>query len=202
MKKKTKVSHKYPPIPKVILTPVNRWKIFFINVLYSIIGLLCIWGIFKVVEWQDDRRIEKIAASNTKTIGTIVLVGSMKGSYAEFEYVVDGKTYKDRSTTPSSYMYLGEHYEVIYSKDDPSECEIMFSAPVFLKGELTRQTDATIIHVESDLIGFRFNLGTGDGNIKRFQRLPKGKMLNVKKGDSYGIEYREADPRIAVMRAS
>ncbi|ACU58863.1 hypothetical protein [Chitinophaga pinensis] len=200
MKKKPDINRRYPLIPKVILTPVSGWTTFFMNVLYSIIVLLCIWGIVKVIGWQDDRRTERIAASNTKTIGTIVKVGSMKGSYAYFTYVVDGKTYKERTGTPSSYMYLGEHYEVIYSKDDPSECVIMFAAPVFLKGELTRETDATIIHVESDLIGFKYNLRTGDGEIKRFQRLPKGKKLNVKKGDSYGIEYREADPRIAYLK--
>lgn len=104
--------------------------------------------------WYEKEEVNEIKKSNTSIVGTIVKVGSMKGSYAVAEYFVDGKRYEINDNSPADNIYKGEHYLIIYKATAPNVSRIDFTNPVFLDGEQTSTTTATIVYKDFVTVGF------------------------------------------------
>lgn len=173
-----------------------------INIFWILICMggfvLFVAGVFWYIPWKENREIKRIKVSNTKTIGTVIEMTGPKNGHAVVEYFVNGKRYELNEVAPSNHTYAGEHYEVIYMKDDPGDSKIDFTAPVFLKDEYTKETNAVVIEIYRNKIGFKYDVGKGD--IKRWQCWPEGVEMNLKEGDYCQIEYLVEDPRKARLK--
>lgn len=160
------------------------------------VALLFFGGIMMWSRWYEREEVNEIKKSNTSIVGTIVKVGSMKGSYAVAEYFVDGKRYEINDNSPADDIYKGEHYLLIYKATAPNVSRIDFTSPVFLDGEQTRTTTATIVYKDRITVGFTY---TVDGqNIKRFQEYPDGEQLY--EGQTFPVEYLVKNPRVGILK--
>jgi hypothetical protein len=182
--------------PKQNVTTLQKIKNagWFILVLAGIYAL--IYGLYKFAGWSEKQDVLEIKKDSTSTIGTIVRVGSMKGSYAVAEYFVDGKKYERKDNSPASDIYPGEHYTIIYKAINPAISRIDFANPVFLPGEETGKTTGTIVYKDWAKVAFTY---TVDGtSIKRFQR----RVDNVKpeEGQTYTVEYLLHNPAVSILK--
>ena len=155
-----------------------------------------IYGVIQLVGWRENRVIAKIKSGNTKTIGTIIKIGSMKGSYVVAQYYVNGIEYTRQEGTPSGNIYTGEHYEVFYMKDDPQESRIDFTVPVFLKEQATDSTTGTVFYKDFAKVGFSYSVNGRE--IKRWQRYKK--ELEIRTGDTYQVQYLISNPAIGILK--
>ena len=160
------------------------------------VALLFFGGIMMWSRWYEKGEISEIKKSNTSTIGTIVKVGSMKGSYAIAEYFVDGRRYEKKNSSPAEDIYTGEHYVVFYKGTAPNIAFIDFASPVFLEGEQTGATIATIVYKDWAKVGFAYTVDGQD--IKRFQRCPEGVELH--EGQTLPVEYLVKNPRVGILK--
>lgn len=183
-------------VPKGKKTLLNKLK----NLLGSLLGLgivlLLFWGVMMWSRWYERGEISEIKKSNTSTIGTIVKVGSMKGSYAIAEYFVDGRRYEKKNSSPAEDIYTGEHYVVFYKGTAPNIAFIDFASPVFLEGEQTGATIATIVYKDWAKVGFAYTVDGQD--IKRFQRCSEGVELH--EGQTLPVEYLVKNPRVGILK--
>ncbi|KAA2238680.1 hypothetical protein F0L74_20900 [Chitinophaga agrisoli] len=178
------------------MTPLQKLKNtgYFILILAG--GYALIYGLIQFSGWSEDQDVLEIKKSNTSTIGTIVKVGSMKGSYAIAEYFVDGKRYEKKQGSPAEDIYIGEHYLVIYRATGPAISRIDFTNPIFLNGEKTSATIATIVHEDGVTVGFTYIV---DGeHFKRFQKYADGDRLE--EGQTYTVEYLLSNPAVSILR--
>ena len=178
------------------LTPLQKMKnvggfILVLAVLYGII-----YGLAKFASWSEHQDVLEIKKSNTSTIGNIIETGSMKGSYAVAEYFVDGKRYERKDGSPAEDVYKGEHYLIIYKATNPAISRIDFANPVFLNGEKTSTTIATIVYKDWAKVGFTYAV---DGeHFKRFQKYVDGAQLE--KGQTYVVEYLLSNPAVSIIK--
>ncbi|SEN89392.1 hypothetical protein SAMN04488505_11466 [Chitinophaga rupis] len=183
-------------VTKLKINPLQKLKNagYFILVLAGVYAL--IYGLAKFASWSEHQSILEIKESHTSTIGTIIKVGSMKGSYAVAEYFVDGKRYERKDDSPASGIFTGEHYLIIYKATNPAISRIDFTNPVFLNGEETGKTTGTIVYKDWAKVGFTYTVN-GE-RIKRFQKYVDGKQL--KKGQTLTVEYLLSNPGVSILK--
>ncbi|HVI46885.1 MAG TPA: hypothetical protein VM802_18540 [Chitinophaga sp.] len=157
---------------------------------------LIFYVIAKVGLWFEDKGDEEIRTSNTTTIGTIIKTGSWKGSYAIAEYWVNGKRYERKAGAPSSYIYTGEHYIIMYQADKPFNSLLDFTRQVFLKDEVTDSTTGTIVYKDWATVEFNYNVN--GRAFRRWQKYPEGKKLS--KGETYTVEYLVDNPNVSILK--
>ena len=119
-------------VTKQTVKPLQKLKNtgYFILVLVGVYAL--IYGLAKFASWSEHRNVLEIKGSNTATIGTIVKVGSMKGSYAVAEYFVDGKRYERKDYSPANDIFTGEYYLIIYKATNPAISRLILPILFFL----------------------------------------------------------------------
>jgi len=183
-------------VTKQKVKPLQKLKNIgcFILVLAGVYTL--IYGLANFASWSEHQNVLEIKKSNTYTIGTIVKVGSMKGSYAVAEYFVDGKRYERKDDSPASDIFIGEHYLIIYKATNPVISRIDFANPVFLSGEETGKTTGTIVYKDWAKVGFTYTVN-GE-HIKRFQKYVDGEPL--KKGQTFTVEYLLSNPGVSILK--
>ncbi|RAJ06720.1 hypothetical protein LX64_01847 [Chitinophaga skermanii] len=154
-----------------------------------IVIIFFLFGKFAVFYGTSVRNSFK--AENNFTIGNVVDVGSYKGSYAIFEYVVENVKYEGRYNTPASDVEIGEHYIIYYRKKDPNDIYVDFSEKVFLPNDSTLINLAKVIYVDDAKVRYQYKIN--GMRYFRFQRIEsKGRY---KLDSTYRIEYLIANPK-------
>ncbi len=103
---------------------------------------------------------------------------------------------KEKDGSPASDIHIGEHYLIIYKATGPAISRIDFSKPIFLDGEKTSATIATIDYKDEVTVGFTYMV---DGeHFKRFQKYVDGAQLE--KGQTYVVEYLLSNPAVSILK--
>lgn len=170
------------------------------NIFYFIgilgIGFVIIYCLAQVGLWTDKKEVEKIKESKSETVGNIIDVGYLKGSYAVAEYYVKDIRYERKDDSPADDIYKGEHYKIIYDSENPELSRIDYTRPIFLKDDKTKTT--TAIAINRDWITVKFTYSVDGTEYNRFQKKPKDKK--IKNGEIFNVEYLVSNPNIAILK--
>ncbi len=178
-------------------TTIEKIKnlIKFLGIIVFLFSLIYI--LIEVTSNRNKNRLDNINKNKKIVIGTIIKVGSMKGSYAVAEYYYNKRRYIRNQSSLSEYTYVGEHYNVICDSLNPNESTIDFSSPIFLNTQVTSVTSCKITDIDNYTIKYTYSINNIE--FKKFQGY-KQLNSNITIGKIYPVEYLIDDNRISIIK--
>jgi hypothetical protein len=181
---------------------MKKIKINSENILYFTIGILCLGGFFYSLIYTSFSEPENIKNACKSVASLYKKSKAAKGYNAIYIYNVSGIKY-EYSTTYEDINYIGQNYNIIYDKTNPTNARLIFEEPMFMKDEVTVKTTATVIKLQTEifskkaiLVVFNYMVGSIKYNTYQYSDWDK---YNVKVGDKCELEYLEDNPAICII---
>lgn len=121
-------------------------------------------------------------------------------------YTIDGMVYSTRFYRPPYGRTDVEFYLLKYNPTDPSQVEIIYSCPIFLKQEITSTTTGNIDKIFKIFVGsikaVRYSYIVDGIKYQREQELPLDFEIqypNLKVGRTYNVRYLTSNPKRAII---
>ncbi len=110
--------------------------------IFYLLGVICFvpmffWGVLTASKWIEGKKLERIKASNTRTIGHIYKTKEYKEERTAYaEYYVDGIRYETQLKAPGGKTpEPDDMYEIMYDSAHPKDSRIDFDKPIVLEEE-------------------------------------------------------------------
>jgi hypothetical protein len=164
-------------------------------------GLIALGFFYGLMMWSSyyvERTDAFIRAHNKWTLGKVVEVRDMKGSYANLEYTVNDQLYIARTGIPDDNMQEGEHYRVWHLPDDPTQFYVDLNELVFLETDSALSTRGNIDRANG--FNFRFEYWVNGYRYIRWQRQVETMKKDI--GPSCLVRYAKRNPQFAFLDIS
>jgi hypothetical protein len=148
-------------------------------------------------------------AQNKASTEWVETIGYIEGNTSNcyIHYEVAGVKYKTRYASKYGSLDEGEKSSLKYNKINPTEVEILYWKPIFLKEESTIIFSGCIkkiywFHWKESKYAVRYTYNINGVNIRREQVLPpnyKELYPNLKEGQSYQVECWAENPQRAII---
>lgn len=128
------------------------------------------------------------------TVATLIKLDVFEphgGSYDEFEYFVNGKSYKYIRARTIGFV-LGEKFQLVYDSLFPNKlCSLLLYKPVFLKEEKTNLTIGRVSYVKKNYPLIEYDYQVNNQKYHRIQHLEKEAKFypQISKNALYVVEY-------------